>query len=127
MSENADAFRPKCPDCEDTSQWQLAGLPAQGFLTDHLPIQPVAGWTVVQLSVDGPTVWDKPITAARPRRNWRVLPSSPHFPFHPAHDVGRSTYCTLRPRYTRSIAMTTSLVPGTCPQPRFRLDLIVGP
>ena len=46
MSENADAFRPKCPDCEDTSQWQLAGLPAQDFLTDHLPIQPVAGWTV---------------------------------------------------------------------------------
>ena len=93
-SGNADALRPEYPDCEGTFLRQLAGLPAQGCSTDHLPARPVAGRTVALLSIDGPRMWDQPITAARPRRNWREPLSAPHFPFHPAHCLGRSTDCT---------------------------------
>ena len=84
QSGNTDAFQPEHPGCEGTSLRQLAGLPTQGCSTNHLPARPVAGWTVALLSIDGPTVWDQPITAARPRRNWRGPLSAPHFPFHPA-------------------------------------------
>jgi hypothetical protein len=107
-SGNAKTFRPEHPDCEGTSIRQLAGLPAQGFSTDCLPIQSIADRTVALASIDGPRIWDQPITAARPRRNWRETLSSPHFPFHPTHDLGQSTICTTGARYTKSTHLTTS-------------------
>jgi len=99
---SADALRPECPDGEGPFLRQLAGLPAQGCSTDCLPIRPVAGRAVAPCSIDGPGIWDQPITAARPRRNWRVPLSAPHFPFHPTQALGRSTICTVGARYTKS-------------------------
>jgi len=107
-SGNARAFRLEHPDCEGAFLRQLAGLPAQDCSTDRLPIRPVAGWTVALLSIDGPRIWNQPITAARPRRNWRGPLSAPHFPFHPVPDLDRSTDCTTRARYTKSRAVTSS-------------------
>ncbi len=129
QSRSADALRPEYPDCEGTFLRQLAGLPAQGCSTDHLPAQPVADRTVALLSIDDPRMWNQPITAARPRRNWREPLSAPHFPFHPTHGLGRSTDCTTGARYTKSTEITTSARPkrqSSLWEPNARLDRIVS-